>query len=290
MRVADQSFYTRLLAGLAMQRARTNENLGRLADGKNVRVASDDPSGHHASMGLRTRLVRIAGFDRSADAARTDLATIERALSEVVGLVTEARTEALAGASGPFDAANGIRADQVESLRDHLLALANTEQGGRYLFSGTQTRTPPFDTAGTYSGNSDEVDAPVDVNQEIGATLSGERVFQGGVDLFAALDDLVQALRINDTAAVAATIPTLTAGLDHLNEVHAEIGIRLQDIDKTIDRHADETLALVRRVGEIEDADIAEVIVALESSDTTSAALSAAASRFLGRSLFDYLG
>ncbi len=290
MRVGDSSFYTRLLAGLALQRQRSDEDLGRLADGKNVRVGSDDPSGHHASMGLRARLTRIAGYDRAAGSARTDLVTIERVLTEAIGVVTEARTEALAGASGPSSSANPIRADQVEALRDQLLLLANTEQGGRYLFSGTQTRTAPFDPTGGYFGNGDEVDAPLDANQQVGATLSGQEVFLNGVDLFTALDDLVQALRINDTTAVAATIPTLTAGLDHLTAVHGDVGIRLRTIDQTIERHADETVELVRRVGEIEDADIAEVIVGLESSETATAALSQAAARYLGRSLFDYLG
>jgi len=290
MRVGDRTFYLRFLAGLAAADERTARGLDGLTDGKQVRRASDDPSGHHTSLALRARLTRIAGFDRSANAARTDLATIDNALGAVIGLLTEARTEALAGASGPYDTSNDARAEVVEQLRNQLLSLANTEQGGRYLFGGTETAGTPFDPAGSYAGNDDEVLAPLDTQQLVGSTLSGRRVFLDGGDLFGALDDITQALRDNRTGDVANLIPTLTVALDHVSEVRADVGARMQGIDASVDRHSDETLTLARRIGEIENVDLAELVVRLQEAESASSALSAAAARILGRSLFDFLG
>ena len=48
--------------------------------------------------------------------------------------------------------------------------------------------------------------------------------------------------------------------------------------------------ALIDRISSIEDADLAEVVVALQQTDLSINALSAASGRVLGRSLFDYLG
>jgi flagellar hook-associated protein 3 FlgL len=290
MRVGDPSLYARLLAGLALHRQRTDQGLERLAGGRDVRVASEDPSGHSKSMGFRARLVRIAGYERAASAARTSLDTLDAVLGQGIGLLTEAQTLAMAGGTISGDFPNEVRADEIEALRNGLLALANTEQSGRFLFSGTMTATIPFDDAGVYAGNLDESTAALDTNEEVATTLSGQQVFLDGGDLFSALDDLAQALRDNDSARIAAAIPTINAGIDHLSQVRGKVGVRLQTIDRALDRHADEALELVRRVGEIEDTDIAEVIVELQSADTASSALSAAASRFLGRSLFDYFG
>ena len=72
--------------------------------------------------------------------------------------------------------------------------------------------------------------------------------------------------------------------------IQAEVGARMRRIDQVTDRHGDEALGLAQRIGELEDVDVAEVIVALQSADNASAALSATAAQVLGRSLFDYLG
>ena len=77
MRVGDATFYLRFLAGLRGNRSLSERALQSLADGKKTRVGSDDPAGTQEALALRTRLVRLTGFDRSAESARTSLATID---------------------------------------------------------------------------------------------------------------------------------------------------------------------------------------------------------------------
>jgi len=289
MRVGDATFYLRFLSGLQANRERSERALASLADGKKVRVASDDPVGAQESLMLRKRLVQVAGFDRAAGSSRTALGAIDGALSRVFDVVTEARTLAMAGGSN-LDDANGIRAQQIDQLREELLSLANTSTGGRYLFGGTQTLAPPFAADGSYSGNADEVAAPIDVQETVGATLSGSAVFVDGGDVFTMLSDLSDALRNGQPADVAALVPALSDALDHLGQVHGGVGARMQRIDAVLERHGDEELDLIRRISNIEDADLAEIAVELQANDTATSALSAASARVLGRSLFDYLG
>lgn len=289
MRVTDQSFVLRFLQGIAASRQRSLDALETLGDGKRVRTASDDPASASESLALRTRLARLAGLDRSAQTARTDLSSIDSILGEVVEVLLEARDEAMAGASNATDDVNVIRANVIDVLRERLLHLANTEVSGRFLFAGTETLTSPFATDGSYAGNGDEVQAPVDSNERIGATLSGERVFRDGGDLFVLFDDLSQALRDNDTDAISALVPSFTEALDHIGRVRADVGTRIQRIDQALERHDDEALALAGRVAQLEDADLAEVIVQLTEAESNSAALLAATAKVLGRSLFDYI-
>ncbi|MBZ5637224.1 MAG: hypothetical protein LAO51_00555 [Acidobacteriia bacterium] len=290
MRVGDQSFYQRFLIGLEAARESTSHSLDQMSDGKRVRNASDDPAGAHTSLLLRGRVVQIQGFDRSAQAARTDLTAVDSALGEVVSVLSSARAEAMAGASGVSQGGNDARATKIDGLRAELLSLANTNQGGRYLFAGTSTLTLPFAQDGTYSGDDAEVQAPLDTNEQVGATVAGRQLFLAGGDMFAHLADLAQALRDGRTQDAAASVATLRDDISRVTSVEGEVGMRLERIDSVISRHGDESTRLLERIGEIEDADLATVAVSLQAADTNRSALSAAAGRVLGVSLFDYLG
>jgi flagellar hook-associated protein 3 FlgL len=201
------------------------------------------------------------------------------------------RTLAMDGASGfEEDENREVMAVEVEKVRDQLLSLANTSQGGRYLFGGTETLTVPFDSAGLYAGNDDEVRAAIDSDMTVGVTVSGGRAFQAGGDIFTTLTDLADALRNDDTAAMQTLIVDLKAEMDNVSEVRGETGARLELIDRTLNGIADEQLHLQTRIVELEDIDLEEVAVQLASADSSFQSLSVAGARVLGRSLFDYLG
>lgn len=290
MRVGDQSFYLRLLTGLENARGSTSRGLDRMSDGKRVRTASDDPAAAHLALQARGRVVALSGFDRSAQAARTDLSAIDSALGEAVSVLSSARAEAMAGASGTGQPGNAARADKLDALRTQLLSLANTNQNGRFLFSGTATRTLPFAQDGSYHGDDAEAQAPLDTNEQVASTMSGRDAFQAGGDLFAHLADAAQAVRDGRTADVAALVVTLGDDINRLTGVRGEIGARMEKIDAIASRHTDEATRLLQRIGELEDADLTQVAVELQSASTTRSALSAAAGRILGLSLFNYLG
>ncbi len=290
MRVGDRTFFSGFLAGLRASRAQAAEAVSQLADGKRVRRASDDPSGAQATMLLRARLARVQAYDRAGQAARADLATIDRVLGEAIALVSEARAEGLAGASFPFGEANAIHAQRIEAIRAQLLALANTAQSGRYLFAGTATQAAPFAADGTYNGDEAEVQVPLDDGQSVGATLVGRRVFSEATDLFAKLDELAQALRDNRTQDAAAVLPELQQALERLVEVRADVGLRLRALEEAELRRADEAELWMRRIAEVEDAELERVVTDLQLATTASEALARAAARVLGRSLFDVLG
>lgn len=291
MRVPDSALYRFFMQGISSRRSDMDKAIRSLADGKRVRKASDDPSGASESLSLRGRLARIEGYQRAAKSGRFDLATVDNVLGEVVNYLTDARTEAMAGASNVHVDGNNARADKVDAIREQLILLANTEHDGRYLFAGTETLTSPFAADGTYNGNNDEVQASLDSGLQVGTTMDGERVFLGPAgDIFQTLEDLSTALRANDAAAVGTLIPELRGEIDHVTEVRADLGNRMNMVDSFLGRQEDEKLHLAMRISEIEDVSLEDVAVQLTAADTSLQALSATASRVLGRSLFDFIG
>lgn len=290
MRVTDTSLFRLFVARLGENKSTLDAALATLADGKRVRQAGDDPSGARASLELRGQLVRNQGYLRSAATSRSTLETVDDVLGAAFNLVTEARTKTLAGASSTQVSANDVIATEIDDLRASLLSLANTQQQGRSLFAGTETLTVAFDSAGVYGGNADESRAPIGPDSTVGTTLDGQNVFQGAGDLFATLDDISTALRADDSAALEPLLDDLNAELDHLLQARTDVGTRLQAIDRATGLLEQEQLRLQRDVSGIEDADLAEAVVRLNAAAVSRDALSQAAVRVLGRSLFDFLG
>jgi flagellar hook-associated protein 3 FlgL len=290
VRVGDHTLFLNLLSGLASSREATARAVASLGDGKRVRMASDDPVGARSAIAFRGRLAAIEGYGRSGAAARTDLSTLDSVLGEVVNILSSVRAEAMAGASGTASDGNEARAETIDAFRDQLVALANTQQNGRYLLGGTETLTPPFLADGTYQGNDAEVLAPIDTTSEVGATIVGTRAFQDGGDLIGILTQLSADLRSGNLDGVAAALPSLDTAISGVSNVRADVGTRMNTIDAFAIRHGDEALRLTQSIADIEDADLAQVAVDLSAAETQGAALSTTAARVLGRSLFDFLG
>lgn len=290
MRIADQQLFNNFVRAFSDNRARTSVALSQLTDGRRVHFASDDPSGARSAIQFRGRLARLEGYTRAASGIRTDLQTLETALGEAFDLVLKARSDAELGASGTVNDGRSTLAAGIDQIRAQLLQLANTEQGDRFLFGGTETLAAPFDAAGAYQGNADETQGPLDERVDVGSTLAGDRAFQGAGNVFQTLTDLALALRNGDTAAIQGLLPELSRELEHLNQVRAEIGTRLNLVDAVVDRHADESVRLSTRIAEIEGIDLERVAVDLAAANNSNGALSTAAATVLGRSLFDYLG
>jgi flagellar hook-associated protein 3 FlgL len=279
-----------LINALRDNKGSINRSLGQLADGKRVRVASDDPSGARVALEIRGRLIRTEGYRRSANAAVYDLDTVEESLGTVLNVLVDIRSEAMAGASGTVQDANDIRATEVEALRNQLLLLANTSQNGRYLFGGTETLTRPFDDTGAYQGNGQEVQASIDEELSVGVTLAGDEIFQGGGDIFTTLSDLADALRNDDSAAIQSLISDLNGEMDHVNEIRTKIGTRQQLLQRTLDDIDSEQFRLQSRIAEIENVDFEQVAVELSAANSNFESISLSGARALGLSLFDYLG
>jgi flagellar hook-associated protein 3 FlgL len=289
MRVSDANFLSTFLRGIGASREAQERALGELADGRRVHVASDDPTGVRSSLAYRARLARLDGYERAATAGRIRLETLDVALGSAVSIVTDARAIALAGASGPSSDGNAARAIEVQALRDRLLDLANVRHDDRYLFAGSAIDTRPFDDAGDYFGNAEEVRVPVSDVRTLGITLAGDSVFHGGGNLFVLLDDLAAALSTDDAAAIETAAASLTGEIDRLATARAEVGVRMRTTDASIDAHSDERLRLTLRIAEIENVAVEDVAVRLAAANTSLDALAASAGRVLGSSLFDYL-
>ncbi|NML14913.1 flagellar hook-associated protein FlgL [Azohydromonas caseinilytica] len=146
MRIATLTAHQSSVNSLQERKRRLNEAQEHLDSQKRVLRASDDPVAAAQAERARARAALSESQQRAVNASRAAMNQADSALGNVTELLTQVR-ETLVGAGNGIhsDAERAVTAQQLQSLRDQLLALANSDDGaGNFLFGGQGSSTPPF--------------------------------------------------------------------------------------------------------------------------------------------------
>jgi flagellar hook-associated protein 3 FlgL len=227
VRVADSNFYDRMRNDLGLRRQALDSAQSHAESGQRVEKPSDDPQAFAHAQQYNALHARAAQHEQTAGATLSSLQTADGALADADNLMQRARDLAVEGANDTLTASDrAALAQEVSQLRDQLVTIANTQDGGRYLFGGYKDGSPPYDGAGNYSGDTSaqQVEVAPGVTMPLG--LSGDRVFgaAGGQDLFVALTSLQTALNGNNGSASSAAIASLDLGLEQVRTSRSQLG------------------------------------------------------------------
>lgn len=239
MRVTERS----RIGELSLAQSRNAERLDKAAraasSGMRVQKPSDDPAAY-ASMVRRDYTIAMA--DRhafNAQRAEGELDVAQNSLAAASDLLIQAKEAALTGANTTADAkSRGLLADQIATLRESLMSIANTRYGDKFLFGGSRTDQEPFDSAtGAFLGNDQQLKVPVMEGVSATGNVSGAKAFTavGGRDIFGDLRNLETALRTNDQAAVKASLDPLDAGYNQLVSSQVEAGFNAERFRNAVD-------------------------------------------------------
>ena len=272
-----------------------------LATGKRVNQASDDPEAVGILLNTRARLEMTAQIRSNLYRLKTEADSAEHAVAAAVKLLEHARVIGAQGATGTQTATEraGL-ALEIGAALEQMVAIANTNVEGRYLFSGDS------DGAAAYSIDLTQA-VPVSPYQgsvatrraldargvEIPIARTAQQIFEGtgaGENVFAALTDLRSALLANDADAARAALDTIRTATDYLNGQLAFYGSVQRQIHDGIDAaHKIET-RLKTQIASLEDADIGAAVLEITNAKLQQDAAFGARAAMPRRTLFDYLG
>jgi flagellar hook-associated protein 3 FlgL len=174
---------------LAIQRLQNQISTGRRIE----RPSYDAPAANRGQT-LQRLLELKAQAQTNVQAGQSYLDATDAALSNVTTLLTEVRGLIVEASSDTStDATRQVAAEEVSRAIEQLIAKANQNFRGRYLFAGTRSSEEPFSqgpTGVTYFGNEGSLDSFVDVDLPYSTNANGAAVFgtysaevQGTVDL-----------------------------------------------------------------------------------------------------------
>ena len=231
-------------------------------------------------MGAKNILARTEQFIQSDKDLERTLEVQNAAMQGLVDISNELRLLVI----GAIDMTSGLALrTRIDDLFATAVSLLNTQDGGRYIFSGTRTDTPPIvsttPTALEGLGLGNELDAFVNNSLKSQAKVDDTLTLTYGVlatDISEDLFEIMQDLMIYETANgfsnpltqaqqtyLISKITDLDAAFDTLNAAQAKNGSLMTTLEGVQRRHLEDRTFLMGFVADIEDVDLAKAITRL---------------------------
>jgi flagellar hook-associated protein 3 FlgL len=307
MRVTQNMMSNIFVRNLQKQTEAMLQRQEQLASQKRINRPSDDPAGMARVLDGRSSLAAIDQYVENIKQGKTRLEITETTLEQVDDLVQQAGDLARANSGEEITAdQREFAAENIKEIYDHIMQLANSRFGGRYMFAGYQTDTAPFtrdadptistdDYTAAYNGDSGSFQIPIADNIKVSVDADGRNYFGDGASgVFSELQKLINGLENTDLAAGTAQIRET---VDPLEAAHVQImNKRSEGAPKQYRLEASEQYwtnfksKVQEAMGRDEDADITRVAVELNNLKTAYETSMAAAAKIIQRGLVDFLG
>ena len=290
----------RFLDNMAQMSDRMQQLEGQIATGKRLVHASDAPDSVSELLTVRASLARLDQTTTNLSQLKTETDTGEQSLETAVQLFERLRTLAMTGAGTAQTASNRkMMADEVSGIMDQLVGIANTQAGGRYIFSGDsdQTQAYTLDWAqvppvSAYAGSVSTRQVLDPSGVPFATSKTAQEIFDSSEptkNAFQAITTLHDALMANDDAAIQAALAPLTSVGEHLNSMLGFFGNAQNQVQNASNNLSKIKLQLQTELSGVQDADIVASTVELQQLKIQQQAALQVRASMPKTSLFDFL-
>jgi len=206
MRITQQSISIQVKEGLQQAFRRVTQAQEMVTSGRRINRFSDDPLGAARASGLRSFEATVNQYEKNINNTLPFMEQADSTLKDVLDGLNRSKELAVQLANGTYTAVDRqSAAKEVRQIFLHVLGLANTKVGDRFLFGGFKNGAAPFSATATgaaYQGDNGEINVQTGVASVIPINLLGNQVFQGagvvgGVEVLDVISDLEKLLAGN---------------------------------------------------------------------------------------------
>ena len=276
------------------------ETQEKLSSGKRINRPSDDPSGTRKVLGLKAEEFQVQQFLDNTETAKEQinftsntLESIQDIFSKIKELTIQASNDTLGQSE------RKIISGELDELLESVLQNANTDNNGRYIFSGTQTLTSAFtatrDSNGnissvSYNGNNEEIKYQIGPNTFIQLNLPGGKLFQDN-KAFSTLISLRDSLNAStfDSTAFSNLRTTMETATDAISTEITKFGAKANRLEMTTNSLENSQIALKELISYTEDADVASLIMDLKHQENVLQSSLKTGAMVIQSTLLDFL-
>jgi len=294
-RVTSEMMTTGSLRRLSSRLQQYERTQSQLATGKRILAPSDAPGDANRALGLRAVQRAREQELRNAGDAKSWLDITDTQLQAGMERLSRLRELTLRGASSVGAQESSALAVEISNIRDELLGIANARNRGRPLFSGFSDAQAVRNVAGSwvYEGDSGAITRRVSESDVVTVNVTAAEVFgfggPPGSDLFSALDQLVADLQGGNTNGVTAALGRIDAGRTTLGNALAKVGASANTVESAQVRTDSALLSIRTELSEVEDVDMAEAVMELQTQQSAYEATLQALGRSLPQTLAAFL-
>jgi len=278
----DPNYLQQIAAALSRTTAQQQTLSSQIASGVRLTGLGDDPIAAAQNVQFMAQIAADSVFTQTAATTTAKMQVADSTLGSVVDQINQAISVATAGNNGTNNASDRSSvAAELTTIRDEILGLANTSYSGKYLFSGSQNNSPPFQLDSstspatvTYSGDNAVNYVTTPGGQSIATNVPGQQIFTAaGGDLLGTLNALIQGFSTGDTATTSALTSQLSSGLSQLSTQRASLDGSINRLQSASSYASQEQTRLVANQTDLLQADLPTIATKLSSSETQQSAL-----------------
>jgi len=247
----------------------------QISTGNKLLRASDDAAASHRIATIGKAQASMDSWSANINSARALVSQADGVMKSVSNLLTRARELTLSAANSSTNPADRATiAAELTGIADELDSLAAMrDSNGEPLFAAGNARVMRFD--------SDVSFAPV--------ISAADAFVVGGNSLSTGLRDAAAAVAAGDTAAIGASLTTLSTAIGHVADQHALLGLSAGRLERIGDGLASRAITIADERSAIEDTDLSVAIALLNAQNLTLEAAQMAFARINRQTLFDIL-
>lgn len=295
MRITQNMMSGTVLTDLEKAANALNVTQEQISSGKQIQEPSDDPFGTSQALQYSGDLAQNTQYQSNVSDAQGWQSTVDTALSNVNDIVLRARDLVVQGASDTSSASSRSDiASEIDQLIDSLKTEANTQYSGRYVFSGTQTLTQPYQVGSTndaYAGNTSSITREIGQGVQVVVNTPGSTIFgDGTTGLIATLRQISSDLRSNNGSALQnGDLSALDAAQTTITSQQATVGALSNRLDTATSRLQQLQQATTQQLSNVQDADMAQTMINFSTQQAVYEAALKAGAQIIQPSLMDFL-
>lgn len=302
MRLADQVRIGNITKNISDNYWRMGELQEKISSGSSLLKPSADPRGYSRSLELQEALSRIDAYETSIRDFTARLTSYEDQVDNLTTNIRNLRQIVLSASNSATQTqVKDSNVDEVNSVIDSMINIANSNAAGGYMFSGSKIDTKPFTvqrdssqvTGVVYNGDAGEITVSITSEEKIRINLSGEVVFGGRAgrdeDLFQRAIDVRNQIENGDMDGLNESLGKIDNILDNLLAKRMEIGVNMKHIEGVGELHDALKLDFEKENSAIQDVDLPGTISKLLNQEMVYKASLEIAARAQRISLLDFI-
>ncbi|RZU65552.1 flagellar hook-associated protein 3 FlgL [Microterricola gilva] len=253
--------------------------------------ASEDPSGAADAMRIRSQQRANDQYSRNIDNGLGWVTTIDSTLTESNDAMKRVRDLTVQGANdGALSpTAKEAIAVELDSLKEQLLGLANTQYLGRSVFAGNSSDGVAFNPDFSFTGAAGStVERRIGADTTVRVDGDGAAAFGVGANsVFALIDTIATELRAGTN--IGARLGDIDQRMNALRTEHSAVGSRHALIMRAEETVMDKTGSLEAQRAAVEDIELSRIILDLKAQEISYQAALGVTARVLQPTLMDFL-
>jgi flagellar hook-associated protein 3 FlgL len=281
--------------------AQMTEAQTELSTGLKVNVVSDNPDVISTLLQARANLNATQQIATNLGQVSTEVNTGEQALESATTLMDQVQTLSAQGTTSTQTAAGRATiAQQLQSIEQQMVGLANTQVNNRYIFSGDTDQVRPYtfdstqtDPVSAYQGSAATRTIQAANGTTFPVALSAQQIFDSTdptTNIFTSINNMVTALNANDQAAISTANAALPGVSSYLNSQLAFYGNAQNNVSAATTSAANLVTQLKVQISGLQDADETQSILKLTQAQTEQQAALQSFQQIPRTTLFDFLG